>query len=129
MILVWQGEALEAEGDDIIPPEMYGSPVALAGLLSFTDDAISPDPAVRIIEGLADLEARDSAGHDTTLRIRLRELRESGQAFSLTIIGPSGRFLEADGRTAGARAVVWVSDATIKAVPYTHLPLPTTYHS
>jgi hypothetical protein len=50
VILVWQGEALEAEGDDIIPPEMYGSPVALAGLLSFTDDAISPDPAVRIIE-------------------------------------------------------------------------------
>nr|WP_321359715.1 ATP-binding protein [uncultured Hyphomonas sp.] len=116
VILVWQGEALEAEGDDIIPPEMYGSPVALAGLLSFTDDAISPDPAVRIVEGLADLEARDSAGQDTTLRIRLRELRESGQAFSLTIIGPSGRFLEADGRTAGARAVVWVSDATIKGL-------------
>jgi signal transduction histidine kinase len=116
VILVWQGEALEAEGDDIIPPEMYGSPVALAGLLSFTDDAISPDPAVRIIEGLADLEARDSAGQDTTLRIRLRELRETGQAFSLTIIGPSGRFLEADGRTAGARAVVWVSDATIKGL-------------
>jgi signal transduction histidine kinase len=116
VILVWQGEALEGEGDEIIPPEMYGSPVALAGLLSFTDDAISPDPAVRIVEGLADLEARDSAGQDTTLRIRLRELRETGQAFSLTIIGPSGRFLEADGRTAGARAVVWVTDATIKGL-------------
>jgi signal transduction histidine kinase len=116
VILVWQGEALEGEGDEIIPPELYGSPVALAGLLSFTDDAISPDPAVRIVEGLADLEARDSAGQDTTLRIRLRELRETGQAFSLTIIGPSGRFLEADGRTAGARAVVWVTDATIKGL-------------
>ena len=116
VILVWQGEALESENDEIIPPEMYGSPVALAGLLSFTDDAISPDPAVRIVEGLADLEARDSAGQDTTLRIRLRELRETGQAFSLTIIGPSGRFLEADGRTAGARAVVWVTDATIKGL-------------
>ncbi len=116
VILVWQGEALESEGDEITPPELHGSPVALAGLLSFTDDAISPDPAVRIIEGLADLEARDSAGQDTTLRIRLRELRESGQAFSLTIIGPSGRFLEADGRTAGARAVVWVTDTTIKGL-------------
>ncbi|KCZ92793.1 sensor histidine kinase [Hyphomonas johnsonii] len=116
VILVWQGEALEADGDEIIAPELYGSPVALAGLLSFTDDAISVDPAVRIIEGLADLEARDSAGQDTTLRIRLRELRENGQAFSLTIIGPSGRFLEADGRTAGARAVVWVTDTTIKGL-------------
>jgi len=116
VILVWQGEALEADEDEIIPPELYGSPVALAGLLSFTDDAISVNPAVRIIEGLADLEARDSAGQDTTLRIRLRELRESGQAFSLTIIGPSGRFLEADGRTAGARAVVWVTDTTIKGL-------------
>ena len=116
VILVWQGEALEADEDEIIAPELYGSPVALAGLLSFTDDAISVNPAVRIIEGLADLEARDSAGQDTTLRIRLRELRESGQAFSLTIIGPSGRFLEADGRTAGARAVVWVTDTTIKGL-------------
>ncbi|MCA8900362.1 MAG: tyrosine protein kinase, partial [Hyphomonas sp.] len=116
VILVWQGDALEGEGDEIIPPELHGSPVALAGLLSFTDDAISPDPAVRIVEGLADLEARDSSGVDTTLRIRLRELRETGQAFSLTIIGPSGRFLEADGRTAGARAVVWITDATIKGL-------------
>lgn len=116
VILVWQGEALESENDEIAKPELFGSPVALAGLLSFTDDAISIDPAVRIIEGLADLEARDGAGQDTTLRIRLRELRASGQPFSLTIIGPSGRFLEADGRTAGARAVVWVTDTTIKGL-------------
>lgn len=116
VILVWQGEALESESDEISKPELFGSPVALAGLLSFTDDAISIDPAVRIIEGLADLEARDGAGQDTTLRIRLRELRASGQPFSLTIIGPSGRFLEADGRTAGARAVVWVTDTTIKGL-------------
>lgn len=116
VILVWQGDALEPDSEEMTPPELYGSPVALAGLLSFTDDAISPDPAVRIIEGLADLEARDSSGQDTTLRIRLRELRDTGQPFSLTIIGPSGRFLEADGRTAGARAVVWVTDTTIKGL-------------
>ena len=58
---------------------------------------------VRILEGLADLEARDGAGQDTTLRERLKQLRAEGAPFSLTIIGPSGRFLEADGRTA-ARA-------------------------
>ncbi|WP_084417963.1 PAS domain-containing sensor histidine kinase [Henriciella litoralis] len=116
VILVWQGDTLEHEDDDIAAPEIHGSPVALAGLLRFTDDAISPDPAIRIIEGLADLEARDGAGQDTTLRVRLRELRENGQPFSLTLIGPSGRFLEADGRTAGARAVVWVTDSTIKGL-------------
>ena len=116
VILVWQGDTLEDEGDTIAAPEIHGSPIALAGLLRFTDDAVSPDPAIRIIEGLADLEARDGAGQDTTLRIRLRELRENGQPFSLTLIGPSGRFLEADGRTAGARAVVWITDSTIKGL-------------
>jgi len=116
VILVWEGEALDVDGDDIPAPQLYGSPVALAGLLRFTDDAIAIDPAVRIIEGLADLEARDGSGLDTTLRIRLKELRENGQPFSLTLIGPSGRFLEADGRTAGARAVVWVTDSTVKGL-------------
>ncbi|MEM5516772.1 ATP-binding protein [Henriciella sp. AS95] len=116
VILVWQGDTLEDEDDDIAAPEIHGSPVALASLLRFTDDAVSIDPAIRIIEGLADLEARDGAGQDTTLRIRLRELRENGQPFSLTLIGPSGRFLEADGRTAGARAVVWITDSTIKGL-------------
>ncbi|MGB3625728.1 MAG: ATP-binding protein [Henriciella sp.] len=116
VILVWQGDTLEDEDDDIAAPEIHGSPVALASLLRFTDDAVAIDPAIRIIEGLADLEARDGAGQDTTLRIRLRELRENGQPFSLTLIGPSGRFLEADGRTAGARAVVWITDSTIKGL-------------
>ena len=117
IILVWEGDALETVNEEDIPaPQVYGSPVALAGLLRFTDDAVSFDPAVRIIEGLADLEARDGAGLDTTLRIALKELRENGSPFSLTLTAPSGRFLEADGRTAGARAVVWVTDSTIRHI-------------
>ncbi|MBR9834850.1 MAG: PAS domain-containing protein, partial [Alphaproteobacteria bacterium] len=116
IILVWQGEDIDVDGEEITAPEIHGSPVALASLLRFTDDAVSVDPAVRIIEGLADLEARDASGIDTTLRIRLRELAEEGQPFSLTLIGQNGRFLEADGRTAGARVVVWVTDSTIKGL-------------
>ena len=116
VILVWQGEDIDVDADDITPPDIHGSPVALASLLRFTDDAVSIDPAVRIIEGLADLEARDASGVDSTLRIRLRELAEQGQPFSLTIIGQNGRFLEADGRTAGARVVVWITDSTIKGL-------------
>lgn len=116
VILVWQGDDIDVDADDITPPDIHGSPVALASLLRFTDDAVSVDPAVRIIEGLADLEARDASGIDSTLRIRLRELAEQGQPFSLTIIGQNGRFLEADGRTAGARVVVWITDSTIKGL-------------
>ena len=116
VILVWEDDALEADGDDITAPQLYGSPAALAGLLRYTDAAISIDPAVRIIEGLADLEARDSVKQDTTLRQRLKELRQDGTAFSLKIIGPGEAHLDADGRTAGARAVVWITDATTRGI-------------
>ena len=116
VILVWEGDALEHEGDEITPPQLYGSPAALAGLLKYTDEAISADPAVRIIEGLADLEARDGVKQDTTLRQRLKELRQDGTAFSLKIIGPGEAHLDADGRTAGARAVVWITDATTRGI-------------
>ena len=120
VIMVW--EDADAEAQPNIPqsewgrPNLYGSPVALMGILRFADDGTSEDPGVRILEGLADLEARDGAGQDATLRERLKQLRRDGAPFSLNIIGPSGRFLEADGRTAGARAVLWITDTTIKGL-------------
>ncbi|MEO0982110.1 MAG: ATP-binding protein [Pseudomonadota bacterium] len=115
IILVWEDEALDVETEEDIPkPQVYGSPAALANLLRFTDDAVSTDPAVRIVEGLADLEARDGQRRDTTLRLALRELRLNGAPFSLTLSSAGGRFIEADGRTAGARAVVWITDSTIR---------------
>ena len=114
VILVWEEDEMidESWGD----PKFYGSPVALASLLNFTEDAVAANPSERLLEGLGDLEARDGAGRDATLRERLKQLRTEGAPFSLTIIGPNGRFLEADGRTAGARAVLWVSDSTIKGL-------------
>lgn len=120
VIMVWE-EAEEgvSPGKPVAEwgkPNLYGSPVALMGILRFADDGTSEDPGVRILEGLADLEARDGAGQDATLRERLKQLRQDGAPFSLTIIGPSGRFLEADGRTAGARAVLWITDTTIKGL-------------
>ena len=116
VILVWEDDALDENLDEISAPQLYGSPAALAGLLRYTDEAISLDPAVRIVEGLADLEARDSVKQDATLRQRLKELRRDGTAFSLKIIGPGEAHLDADGRTAGARAVVWITDATIRGI-------------
>lgn len=50
------------------------------------------------------------------MRQRLKELRQDGTAFSLKIIGPGEAHLDADGRTAGARAVVWITDATIRGI-------------
>ena len=114
VVLIWEDSEFDPDVDDLGTPRVYGSPLALAGLLKFTDEALADDPAIRILEGLADHEARDSSGQDTTLRVRLHELRRNGSPFSLTIIGPNNRLLEADGRTAGARAVVWITDATIK---------------
>jgi signal transduction histidine kinase len=121
VIMVWEDSELpegapRSQISEWGAPSLYGSPVALMGILRFADDGTSADPGVRILEGLADLEARDGAGQDTTLRERLKQLRKDGAPFSLTIIGPSGRFLEADGRTAGARAVLWITDTTIKGL-------------
>jgi len=42
VILVWEDDALEADGDDISAPQLYGSLAALAGLLRYTDAAIWP---------------------------------------------------------------------------------------
>ena len=33
VILVWQGEDIDVEAEDITPPDIHGSPVALASLL------------------------------------------------------------------------------------------------
>ena len=75
-------------------------------------DGLAGEPELVVVV----LGARDGAGQDATLRERLKQLRNDGAPFSLTIIGPSGRFLEADGRTAGARAVLWITDTTIKGL-------------
>lgn len=97
-------------------PALYGAPAALASLLAFAGTEDGGRPATALLEGLADFEARDAAGAETTLRRALKALREDGKPFSLTVTGPSGRFLEADGRTAGAQAVLWLSDSTIRGI-------------
>ncbi len=115
LVLVWP-DAAAAEGDKMLSPRVYGSQVALASMLKFAQSIESSDPATAILQGLADYEARDSAGAETTLRQRLKALHENGEPFSLTIIGPGGRFMEADGRAAGAQIVLWLTDATIRGL-------------
>jgi len=112
LVLVWS-EQDGAAGGDWGEPDLYGSPSAIAALLSFAEASDGPNVAGSILDGAADYEARDAKGRDATLRKALKALREEGRAFSLTITGPKGRFLHADGRPAGALAVLWLSDATV----------------
>ena len=52
----------------------------------------------------------------TRLAPALQRLRREGAPFSLTISTPDGIYVEVDGRTAGARAVVWILDASVRGV-------------
>ncbi|MBX9747743.1 MAG: PAS-domain containing protein, partial [Hyphomonadaceae bacterium] len=82
----------------------------------FSDSAVAAEPPVRILQGLSLLDAADSTGAATRLAPVLGRLRREGAPFSLKISTPDGVFVEADGRTAGARAVVWLLDAGVRGV-------------
>ncbi|MBL4617476.1 MAG: PAS-domain containing protein [Robiginitomaculum sp.] len=114
LVLVWDAD--DAQDDTWGNPNLFGSAVALGAMLKFAEHTSSDDPAKGILDGLADYEARNSTKESTTLRQVLSELRKNGTAFSLTIIGPTGRFLEADGRAAGSQLVLWLTDSTIKGL-------------
>jgi len=116
LVLVWDEPPFDEGETAWGQPRIFGSSVALASLLRFAEAADGPDPAGVLMEGLADYEARSASGEETTLRKRFQDLMQQGRPFSLTIIGPSGRFLEVDGRAAGTQLVVWLSDATIRGL-------------
>lgn len=115
LVLVWDETATGA-GDDWGRPRVYGSPLALASLLRFSDAAHAAEPGVRIVQGLSVFEATDATGAATRLGPSLARLRREGAAFSIRITTPDGVYVELDGRTAGARAVVWILDASVRGV-------------
>jgi signal transduction histidine kinase len=115
LVMVW-ADAAGTPDDQWDMPRIFGSQVALGSMLKFAQGSNSSEPAEAILEGLGDYEARDASGVDTTLRERLDALHKRGEPFSLTIIGPNGHFLEADGRAAGAQIALWLTDSTIKGL-------------
>ncbi len=115
VVLIWEDNQADGE-TDWGKPRSYGSPLALASLLRFSDTAIAAETPIRILQGLSTFEARNATGAVTRLSSALTRLRREGAAFSLTISTPDGVFVEVDGRTAGARAVLWILDASVRGV-------------
>ncbi|MEZ5996488.1 MAG: PAS-domain containing protein [Hyphomonadaceae bacterium] len=115
VVLIWEDTLADGESD-WGKPRIYGSPLALASLLRFSGAAVAAEPAVRILQGLSMFDARGATGALTRLAPALTRLRREGAPFSLTISTPDGVYVEIDGRTAGARAVVWILDASVRGV-------------
>lgn len=123
VVLIWEQESDEglSAAEAAAPggwgtPRTYGSPLALASLLRFSDASLAADPAVRILQGLAGFEGKDAAGAVARLAPLLARLRKEGAPFSLTISTPTGVYVAIDGRTTAARAVVWIVDESVKGV-------------
>ncbi|MGE0597420.1 MAG: PAS-domain containing protein [Hyphomonadaceae bacterium] len=116
VVLIWEEAVTGQNEGEWGAPRIYGSPLALASLLRFSDSAVAADPAVRILQGLSLFDAQDATGGVTRLAPALQRLRREGAAFSMTISTPDGVFVEIDGRTAGARAVAWIIDASVRGV-------------
>ena len=117
VVLIWEDALLSNAGEgDWGKPRIYGSPLALASLLRFSDAAVAAEPAVRILQGLSVFDATDATGAATRLAPAIMRLRRDGTAFSIKISTPDGVYVEVDGRTAGARAVAWILDASVRGV-------------
>ena len=113
LILVWDEKPSSPSGG-WGRPKVFGSPAALASIQRFAEPGRSKDMALRILDGLADLDAIGERDGSLTLRNSLDILRRNGEPFSITIVLPEGNVIEADGRVAGGQAVLWLEDASIR---------------
>ncbi len=113
LILVWD-EKIPSGTESWGQPKVFGSPAALASIQRFAEPGRSKDMATRILDGLADLDAIGEKDSEMTLRKHLDVLRRNGEGFSISIVLPEGNVIEADGRSAGRQAVLWLEDASIR---------------
>ena len=113
LILVWEESAADA-ASGWGSPKIYGSPAALASMTRFADPGKSKDTAMRILNGIGDLDTISEESETDTLRAHTAKLRRSGDPFSISVILPEGNVIEADGRVAGRQVVLWLEDASIR---------------
>ncbi len=115
LIFVWDDHEKSNQKDGPWgQPRVYGSPAALASIQRFAEPGRSKDMAVRILDGLGDLDAIGEVDHEKNLRTHLQQLRRNGDAFSISIVLPEGNVIEADGRVAARQVVLWLEDASIR---------------
>ncbi len=113
LVLVWEEKVPDSDagwGE----PRMYGSPAALASVGRFAENGRPREFVNRMLDGLADLDTIGEDPESATLRVNLMQLRQKGQAFSVSIVLPGGNVIEADGRPAGRQVVLWLEDASIR---------------
>ena len=113
LILVWEETTAQSHkgwGN----PRVYGSPAALASMTRFAESGRAKDLAMRVLDGIADLNTISEAVESKTLRHHIAKLRLQGEPFSISIVLPEGNVLEADGRVAGRQVVLWLEDASIR---------------
>jgi len=113
LILVWEEETIAPDagwGD----PKVLGSPAALASIMRFADPGRSSQLAMRVLDGLADLNTISERADSQPLRAYIQFLRTKGEPFSISIVLPEGNIIEADGRVAGRQVVLWLEDASIR---------------
>jgi len=91
-----------------------GSPAALASIMRFADPGKSSQLAMRVLDGLADLNTISEREDSQPLRTYIQNLRTKGEPFSISIVLPEGNIIEADGRVAGRQVVLWLEDASIR---------------
>ena len=113
LIIVWD-EVTPQKPDGWGSPRVYGSPAALASMMRFAETGRAKDLAMRVLNGIADLNTVSEEVNSKTLRYYIKHLRQKGKPFSISIILPEGNVLEADGRVAGRQVVLWLEDASIR---------------
>ncbi len=113
LILVWE-ENTVAENSGWGDPKVFGSPAALASIMRFADPGPSNQMAMRILDGIADLNTISERADSQPLRTYIQDLRTKGEPFSISVVLPEGNIIEADGRVAGRQVVLWLEDASIR---------------
>lgn len=99
-VLIWSPDTMMAKPGTLQSrPQIAGSTVSLA------------DPATGNVD-YEDVLRRLTPETSSSLRNAVDMLRSRGARFSLTLHSTDGRTFEAEGRPAGAQAVVWIRDVS-----------------
>ena len=112
LILVWDDKGTIGSGD-WGDPRVLGSTAALASIIRFSEKS-TKSKASRILDGIADFDTISESADSKPLRYFIQQLRTDGAPFSISIVLPEGNVIEADGRVAGRKVVLWLEDASIR---------------